>query len=290
MCRFIAYQGHPIVLDDVLIKPKNSLIHQSIHALETEYPLNGDGMGLGWYVHDIDNIPALFRSVMPAWNEPNFMALAPKIRTRCMFAHIRAANVGSVSLYNCHPFKYKNCLFMHNGSIEGFASIKRDLRRKLCNEAYDWIMGQTDSEHLFALLIHNMLAHDYEFTAPNMAKVFIHTLKEVQSIKESKGIHQPDFINVVMGNSYEMLAFRYVSDATLDSSSLYFSAGEEYLYRNGACHMLPSENEDSNQAVLVVSEKLTSYVAEWHEIVPQHYLWVDENLHTRLFPIEILTI
>jgi predicted glutamine amidotransferase len=287
MCRFVAYQGHPIIIDDILIKPKNSLIHQSIHAQETEYPLNGDGMGLGWYVHDIDNTPALFRSVMPAWNEPNFMALAPKIRTTSMFAHIRAANVGSVSLYNCHPFAYKDCLFMHNGDIGGFSHIKRDLRRRLSDEAYNWIMGQTDSEHMFALFINNVKASGLETTALNMAQVFMQTLKEIQQIKQDKNIFEPDYVNVVMSTGHEMLAFRYVSDPSLKSSSLYYSAGEEYLYRNGACHMLPSENDDSNQAVLVVSEKLTSYVVEWHEIKPQHYLWVDKDLHTKLLPIEI---
>ncbi len=280
MCRFIAYRGHPIVLDDILIKPKNSLIHQSIHALETSHPLNGDGVGLGWYVQDIDDKPALFRSVRPAWNEPNFMTITPKIKTDCMFAHIRAANVGTVTHYNCHPFSYKNNLFMHNGTIYGFNKIKRDVRRELCDEAYNWIMGQTDSEHMFALFIHHCLKENVNFNTRDAASAFIETIKHLQFIKEKNGIDEPDYVNAVLSDGKRLLAFRYVSHPELASRSLYYSAGQEYLYKEGACHMVPSDGP--NQAVLVVSEKLTSYVAEWHEIPSQHYLAVDESLGTRI--------
>ena len=117
MCRFVAYVGNPIILDDVLYKSKNSLIQQSIRARETDEPLNGDGFGLGWYQQDIDPYPALFRSIQPAWNDPNLRYLAPKIRSNCFFAHVRAASSGDVSIDNNHPFHYQRMLFMHNGDI-----------------------------------------------------------------------------------------------------------------------------------------------------------------------------
>jgi len=34
MCRFIAYLGRPIIVDELLLKPSNSLIHQSFDAGE----------------------------------------------------------------------------------------------------------------------------------------------------------------------------------------------------------------------------------------------------------------
>jgi predicted glutamine amidotransferase len=43
----MAYKGTPIVMDNLLYKPKNSLINQSLHAREIEEPLNGDGFGAG---------------------------------------------------------------------------------------------------------------------------------------------------------------------------------------------------------------------------------------------------
>ena len=49
MCRFIAYLGKPITADELLLKPVNSLVHQSYSAGEMSEILNGDGFGLGWY-------------------------------------------------------------------------------------------------------------------------------------------------------------------------------------------------------------------------------------------------
>ena len=46
MCRFIAYIGKPIFADELLLKPKNSLMKQSYHALEAEMTVNGDGLAL----------------------------------------------------------------------------------------------------------------------------------------------------------------------------------------------------------------------------------------------------
>ena len=100
MCRLLAYKGTPILLDDLLYKPKNSLVNQSLHAREIEEPLNGDGFGLGWYVPELNYEPITFVSVNPAWSNRNLRNLAPKMRTECMIAHVRAASVGEVSEAN----------------------------------------------------------------------------------------------------------------------------------------------------------------------------------------------
>ena len=52
MCRFAAYHGPPIPLDELLYKPDHSIVHQSTDAREREEPLNGDGWGVGWYDRD----------------------------------------------------------------------------------------------------------------------------------------------------------------------------------------------------------------------------------------------
>ena len=57
MCRFVAYLGSPIRIDEVIIKPSNSLIQQSYHALESTMTVNGDGFGLGWYDKEIQKDP-----------------------------------------------------------------------------------------------------------------------------------------------------------------------------------------------------------------------------------------
>jgi hypothetical protein len=49
MCRFLAYRGEPIFLDDLVCAPAHSLVHQSLHAVEAKTGTNGDGFGIGWY-------------------------------------------------------------------------------------------------------------------------------------------------------------------------------------------------------------------------------------------------
>jgi len=55
-----------------------------------------------------------------------------------------------VSEANCHPFTAGRWAFMHNGSVADFHKLKRQLRENHSDEAYLWIHGTTDSEHLFA--------------------------------------------------------------------------------------------------------------------------------------------
>ena len=156
MCRFIAYLGRPIIVDELHLKPANSLVHQSYGAEEMSQTLNGDGFGLGWYVHNISERPGLFRSISPAWNNNNLLYNAPLIQTDCMFAHVRAASEGAISEANSHPFHYEQFLMMHNGVVPQFAKIKRRLLSLLSDELFLWIKGQTDSEHVFALLMQHL--------------------------------------------------------------------------------------------------------------------------------------
>jgi len=49
MCRWLAYSGSPIRLEELLVKRDRSLIDQSLHSREGATPTNGDGFGVGWY-------------------------------------------------------------------------------------------------------------------------------------------------------------------------------------------------------------------------------------------------
>src|SRR5690606_7177534 len=49
MCRWAAYLGDEVFLEDIVTAPCHSLIAQSHHALEAKTPTNGDGFGVAWY-------------------------------------------------------------------------------------------------------------------------------------------------------------------------------------------------------------------------------------------------
>jgi len=158
MCRFTMYLGPPIRLTALLVEPAHSLILQSFRASERAEPLNGDGFGLGWYAPQLSDEPALFRSISPAWNNENLKSLAGVVASPCILAHVRAASVGMpVTELNCHPFQHDRYLFMHNGSVGSFHEIRRRLLEGLTDDAFDVVRGSTDTVHLFALFVDQLV-------------------------------------------------------------------------------------------------------------------------------------
>ena len=282
MCRLMAYMGSPIIIDKLLYLPKNSLINQSINAKELEEPLNGDGFGIGWYVADVNYEPVTFVSINPAWSNRNLRNLAPKIRTECFIAHVRAASVGEVSESNCHPFQYKNLLMMHNGGVENFSLIKRQIREPLSDEFYNWIKGQTDSEHIFALLLHYLFKETSSVTPESVIHAFEKTFDHLNRLMKQFGIHEAAYLNMVVTNGLFVVGTRYVSDPSEKALTLYHSEATYYAVENGVSQM--TDSAGGNQAVLVVSEKLSDE-KDWTLIPSNHFVIVDQALNVETRPI-----
>ncbi|MFZ6010164.1 MAG: class II glutamine amidotransferase [Bacteroidota bacterium] len=282
MCRLLAYMGSPIVIDKLLYQPKNSLINQSISAKELEEPLNGDGFGIGWYVPEVNFEPVTFVSVNPAWSNRNLRNLAPKIKTECMIAHVRAASVGDVSESNCHPFQYKNILMAHNGGVENFGRIKRQLRAPLNDELYNWIKGQTDSEHLFAYLLDYLLKNNTTITPEAVLDAFEHTFTFLKKLMVTHEIHEAAYLNMAFTNGLFIVATRYVTDPKEEPLTLYHSEGSRFVVEDGVTRLVAPKDDD--EAVLIVSEKLTDD-KDWTMIPPNHFVIVEQSLNVRVRPI-----
>ena len=278
----MAYMGSPIIIDKLLYQPKNSLINQSINAKELEEPLNGDGFGIGWYVADVNYEPVTFVSINPAWSNRNLRNLAPKIRTECFIAHVRAASVGEVSESNCHPFQYKNLLMMHNGGVEDFSLIKRQIREPLSDEFYNWIKGQTDSEHIFALLLHYLFKETSEVTPESVIHAFERTFEHLNRLMKQFGIHEAAYLNMVVTNGLFVVGTRYVSDPKENALTLYHSEATHYAVENGVSQM--TDSADGARAVLVVSEKLSDE-KDWTLVPSNHFVIVDQALKVETRPI-----
>jgi glutamine amidotransferase len=282
MCRLMAYKGTPVIIDKLLYQPKNSLVNQSSNAREIEEPLNGDGFGVGWYVPEVNYEPITFVSVNPAWSNRNLRNLAPKIKTDCLIAHVRAASVGDVSESNCHPFQYKNILMAHNGGVEEFSKIKRQIREPLTDELYNWIKGQTDSEHIFALLLNNLF-HDHKSISPEaVADSFEKTFRDVKKLMADNGIKEPAYLNMVFTNGLFLVATRYVSDPKEEPLTMYHSEGGRFVVENGNSRLEAPQDDDN--AVLVVSEKLTDD-KDWTMLSANHLVIVEQSLNVRVKPI-----
>ncbi|KKO49247.1 hypothetical protein VT06_06910 [Arsukibacterium sp. MJ3] len=157
MCRWIAYTGRPIYLDSLVTKPDHSLVVQSQHS-QMNYTtsgellsINGDGFGIGWY--DKRETPGLFKDDLPAWHNTNLDSLCHQVKSHMFLAHIRATTTGDIQRSNCHPFRYKNWLFQHNGHITNFSKLRRQLQLKIAPELFPLLQGTTDSETFFFMAI-----------------------------------------------------------------------------------------------------------------------------------------
>jgi len=282
MCRLVAYLGKEVLLEDILVKPVNSLVSQSLHARETEMPTNGDGFGLGWYNPQVSNAPALFTSIQPAWNDRNLLHLAGKITAPCFFSHVRAASAGGVTQYNCHPFLYQDWLFMHNGGIHDFVPLKRHLRHLLDDDIYHWVKGQTDSEHAFGLFL--QLAKGRDLTQIELViDVLRETITTINQLADQYSMQGPSNLNFVLSDGKRLVACRYNSLDASKARSLHYSLGGEFLAIDGKYHMQKSSG--SAECLLVTSEKLTDFEAEWHDVPANHFLSVDEKKQFKLTPI-----
>jgi predicted glutamine amidotransferase len=151
MCRWMAWSGQPLIIEELLFKPMHGLVDQSLHSRMGVETTNGDGFGLGWYGGGEG--PAVYHSVAPAWGDTNLRELAGHIESPMFIAHVRATTGTAIQQTNCHPFRHGRWLFVHNGVIAGMEAMRRDLMLAVDPSLFAGICGSTDSEVLFHLAL-----------------------------------------------------------------------------------------------------------------------------------------
>ena len=264
MCRWLAYSGSPVLIEEFLLKPKHSLVDQSLHSRLGAETTNGDGFGLGWY--GVGDTPGVFHSTEPAWNDRNLKDLARHLRSPLVFAHIRASTGGPIQQSNCHPFRHRNWLWMHNGMIREFATVKRDLVLAIDPSLYPEIEGSTDSEVFFYLALTLGLEDD----APKAVERAVGLIEETG---RHHGVEQPIQMTVATTNGSSVWAFRYSSEGA--SRSLFYSTAAETLRRqypeNPVLHELSAETR------LIVSEPLGDLEGAWNEVPEASHVVVREG-------------
>src|SRR5664280_1278875 len=158
MCRWMAWHGQPVLIEELLVKPKHGLIDQSLHSRMGAETTNGDGFGVGWY--GLGAGPGVYHSISPAWSDRNLRHLASHIESHLFLAHVRATSGTAVQETNCHPFLHEGHLFVHNGLISGFPLVHRDLMLAVDPSLFPNIEGSSDSEILFHIALTEGLEDD----------------------------------------------------------------------------------------------------------------------------------
>lgn len=204
MCRFLAYSGAPVWLDQLLIEPESSLVSQSLAAREAKTVVNGDGCGIGWYGERGE--PGVYRGILPAWSDRNLSSLCRQLKSRMFLAHVRSATTGGVSMDNCHPFIIGKHLFMHNGQIGDYDHIKRRIETHIPDEVYSHRHGTGDSEAIFLIASGLGLDCDPIAALTNALEICLNT-------SQDHGKSQPIRFSAVYADGEKLHAFRWSSDA-----------------------------------------------------------------------------
>lgn len=121
---------------------------------------NPDGSGLG--VFDRDGRPQLHKDPIAAWQDTDFATEAHELTGTTFIAHVRYATTGSLDVRNTHPFLQDGRVFAHNGVVEGLDAIDERLR-ELGTDGL--VLGETDSERVFALITGAIRARGCDETA-----------------------------------------------------------------------------------------------------------------------------
>jgi predicted glutamine amidotransferase len=218
MCRWMAWFGQPILLDELLFKTQHGIVDQSLHARMGAETTNGDGFGVGWYGGG--GGPARFRSVAPAWSDANLRELAAHIESPVFIAHVRAAVGSRVQESNCHPFRHGDWLLVHNGYIAGFAELRRDLMLALDPALFARVQGSTDTEVVFWLAITFGLESD-------PIGALERTVGFIEQCASERAIADPVQATFGVTNGDALWAVRYASGG--DARTLYVSADADSI-------------------------------------------------------------
>lgn len=134
-----------------------SQVHQSLvsadNALMQQSDRHPDGWGVAYYNA---GAPHVIKSVSSAMEDQLFQRVSGIVASETVLAHLRKATQGSLSIINTHPFQYGQWVFVHNGNIAGFANIRDELIARVPPVLRRFILGDSDSEVLFYLLLGHM--------------------------------------------------------------------------------------------------------------------------------------
>jgi glutamine amidotransferase len=203
MCRWAAYTGQPIYLEEIISRPGHSLIHQSHCATECLSAINADGFGLAWYGARPE--PGLYRDVMPAWSDPNLKSLTAQVQSRLFLAHVRASTGTATSRNNCHPFVVGRWSFMHNGQFGGYDGFRRDAEMLIPDAYYPNRKGATDSEALFLVALGDGMDSDPKGAMERATA-------KLESLSRARGAAPHVRLTCAFSDGQRLYVIRYATD------------------------------------------------------------------------------
>ncbi len=240
MSRLVAYAGPEVRLDQLLLTPIHGFLTQTFFDQQ-----QADGFGIAWY--DAEDIPAIYSQRLPIWLDNNLPALVRSLYSDLWLAMVHhTSGHFAADLVAIQPFADDQLIFLHDGFLENFSGLRHTVRDFLDPDIEAEIRGNTDSEHIFALLRH-LLADDAELGVEEGLAELLDLLGEW--LEDRRGL-----LNIVVTDGERIYAARHAHNA--ECPSLYYSIDDD-AFPDGQ---------------LLASEYLTD--AEFWLSVPRHHLLI----------------
>jgi predicted glutamine amidotransferase len=221
---------------------------------------NPDGTGLG--VFEADGQPAVHKEPVAAWQDGEFATEAHELTGTTFIAHVRYASTGSLDVPNTHPFLQDGRIFAHNGVVTGLEAIDARLRDL---GADDLVLGQTDSERVFALITAAIREQGGDVGAG--------IVDAIGWLAETVGVYA---VNLLLSTASEMWALRYP-----ETHELYMLDRREVANRRLRLrsHRITAHSEHltSEPSVIFASEPMDDD-PRWQLMEPGQLVHVDADL------------
>jgi glutamine amidotransferase len=181
MCRLFGFRS--VIQSQVhrsLVQADNALC-----GLSEQHP---DGWGVAYYV---DGTPHLMRSACSALSDRVFQRVSGVVASETVLAHVRKATQGSLNVLNCHPFQHGRWVFAHNGDIPNFGERREQLLAQVSPRLVRFILGETDSEVLFFLVLTQLLRYgklDSQFALHDITAALGRALGNVRDLCDSTSL------------------------------------------------------------------------------------------------------
>lgn len=296
MCRWLIYSGNELDIKNLLWIPSNSIFKQTFKKTYTpniqnprDHEINVDGFGVSWYYK---GKLFVYKNNIPPWNDYNILNLSEFIKSRLIFAHIRAIkpfSINSVVNYqNCHPFKYLNYCWMHNGEIKYLLKLQKYIYNNCKEKIIKLIKGNTDSEYMFYIFL-SQLPENYNsskyLSTSILKESFIKTLKILNNLNDN----QASSLNIAMTNGKTILCSRFINSQKESPPSLYYNikTNESKENKKNTNQILNSETNIEKRNIIISSEPINNQILEWKLIPKNHILIYDSRRNLKIKKIKI---
>ncbi|MEO6700744.1 MAG: class II glutamine amidotransferase [Jatrophihabitantaceae bacterium] len=154
MCRLFGLHAGSVAI------PATFWLLDAPDSLAAQSHRNPDGAGIGSF--DAAGNPTVDKQPLAAFADQEFVTGAHDLLGTTFVAHVRYASTGAHTTANTHPFLQADRLFAHNGVVQGLDLL--DARLASYRQA-PAVLGQTDSERVFALITAEIARHDGDVLA-----------------------------------------------------------------------------------------------------------------------------